>query len=272
MPDPLEVWRWRQTNVSAQKQAGFVVVAIVLVLGDVTASQLRTLASLAERYGDGTVRMTPGQNVFLRWVREADLLDLFVDLAAAGLATPGAGTITDVTSCPGAETCRLAVTQSRGLARLLRSHFEASAATVESAADLQIRISGCPNGCGQHHVAGIGFQGSVRKVAGRALPMYFVTVGGASDGDGARFGRLAAKVPAHRCGEAVDRLVSLYAREARAGEGATAFFQRVPVEQVTAAIGDVADLSGRPPADHEFIDPGDEAAFNPEVLDGECSA
>ena len=98
--------------------------------------------------------------------------------AAAGLGLAGAGTIADVTSCPGAESCRLAVTQSRGLGRLLEEHLRAQPALIEAADGARIKISGCPNGCGQHHVATIGFQGSVRRIGSRAVPQYFVMVGG----------------------------------------------------------------------------------------------
>ena len=103
---------------------------------------------------------------------------------------------------------------------------------AESAADLSIKISGCPNGCGQHHIAGLGFQGSVRKLEGRAVPQYFVMVGGGVTDGRAHFARIAAKVPARRTGEALERLVGLYRSEAGEGESAKAFFQRVELARV----------------------------------------
>ncbi len=265
--------RWRATNVRPQRQAGYALVTVTLPLGDLTAGQFRALAVLARAYSEGAVRLTPDQNLLFRWVREAEVGALYHRLAAAGLGRPGAGTIVDVTSCPGAESCRLAVTRSRGLGRALVDFLEARPDLQAAAPDLDVKISGCPNGCGQHHVAALGLQGSVRKVAGRALPQYFVMVGGGVDGDdGARFARLAAKVPARRVTEALARLVALYRAEAAAGEPAAAFFRRVPVERVSQALADLAEL---PPAEaraEDFVDLGDEAAFAPVVMEGECSA
>ena len=127
-------------------------------------------------------------------------------------------------SCPGAETCRLAVTQSRGLGRLLEESLRARPDLIEAADGARIKISGCPNGCGQHHIATFGFQGSVRRVGSRAVPQYFVMVGGGITDRGAGFARLAAKIPARRIATAVERLIALYATERQPGETA-----RLPV-------------------------------------------
>ena len=118
-----------------------------------------------------------------------------------------------MTSCPGAESCKLAVTQSRGLGRLLGDKLAARPDLVHLASDASIKISGCPNGCGQHHIATLGFQGSVRKVNGRAIPQYFVMVGGGAAAEGATFARLAAKVPARRVDLALERLLEWYQRD-----------------------------------------------------------
>jgi sulfite reductase (NADPH) hemoprotein beta-component len=210
--------RWLRTNVRPQKQDGYSVVTVTLPLGDFTGAQMRVLADLALAYGDGTVRVTHDQDLILRWIRTRDVRELHRRLDAAGLGLPDAGTLADVTSCPGAEACRLAVTQSRGLGRLLGERLRARPDVVAQAPGLDIKISGCPNGCGQHHIAGLGFQGSVRKLGDRVIPQYFVMVGGGIDTGGARFGRLAAKLPARRVPEAVERLVALYAAERDAGE------------------------------------------------------
>lgn len=266
--------RWRDTNVRPQRQAGYAVVTATVPLGDLTSGQFQVLAALARAYSEGAVRVTPEQNLLLRWVREADVDELYHRLAAAGLGRPGAGTIVDVTSCPGAESCRLAVTRSRGLGRLLIDVLETRSDLQAAAPDLDVKISGCPNGCGQHHVAAVGLQGSVRKVGGRAAPQYFVMVGGGVDGDGggATFARLAAKVPARRVPEALARLVALYRAEAAPGESAPAFFRRVPVERVAAALTDLATLDPAEARAEDFVDLGDEAAFAPVVMEGECSA
>ena len=131
------------------------------------------------------------------------------------------------------------MTQSRGLGKTLETHLRAHPEVAAKAPDLKIKMSGCPNGCGQHHIAGLGFQGSIRKLGDRVVPQYFVMVGGGVDDQGAKFGRLAAKVPARRITDVVDRLVDLYARTHNDGESATAFFQRVEV-------GDDQDDARRP--------------------------
>src|SRR5204862_5493970 len=175
-----------------------------------TSAQMRVIGELARAYGDGTIRVTPEQDLLIRWVNATDARQLYRRLAAAGLGLAEAGTVADVTSCPGAESCRLAVTQSRGLGRLLEDHLRARPDLIDAADGARIKISGCPNGCGQHHVATIGFQGSVRRVGARAVPQYFVMVGGGTTAHDALFARLAAKVPARRIPEAVERLIGFY--------------------------------------------------------------
>jgi sulfite reductase (NADPH) hemoprotein beta-component len=205
-------------------------------------------------------------------VNACDVRQLFRRLAAAGLGLAEAGTIADVASCPGAESCRLAVTQSRGLGRLLEDHLRARPDLIAAADGARIKISGCPNGCGQHHVATIGFQGSVRRVGSRAVPQYFVMVGGGAHENGAAFGRLAAKIPARRIPETVERLIGLYAREKRGDESAVAFFQRVDLEVVKTTLADLERLQAGDAAAADFIDLGEANEFAPEVMDGECSA
>ncbi len=264
--------RWRLSNVRAQKQAGFSAVTATVPLGDLTSEQLEVLADLAAAYGDGTVRVTVDQNVLLRWVPDAQVDALYRALAAAGLHLPDAGTIADVTSCPGAESCKLAVTQSRGLGRTLGEFLRARPDLVDAAKDLIIKMSGCPNGCGQHHIAGVGFQGSVRKLGARPVPQYFVLVGGGSSAKGAHFGRIAAKIPARRITTALERLIGLYGRERHLNESATAFFQRVELPKVKALLQDLEGLTEADAKDDDFIDLGETHAFNPETSEGECAA
>src|SRR6185436_14111052 len=126
-----------------------------------------------------------------------------------------------------------------------------------------IKMSGCPNGCGQHHIAGIGFQGSVRKLGARPVPQYFVMVGGGSSDAGAKFGRIAAKIPARRVTTALERLIALYGREKNAGETATAFFQRVELPKVKTLLADLEALTEKDAQGDDFIDLGETHAFNP---------
>lgn len=264
---------WLRTNLRPQKQSEYSQVTVTLVLGDLSAGQMRALALLSRAYADGMVRVTIDQNLVLRWVRSGQVPGLYRRLAAAGLVKPGAGTITDVTSCPGAESCRLAVTQSRGLARLIEDNLrEQSAKLLRDTADVRIKISGCPNGCGQHHVAAIGFQGSIRKIGNRVVPQYFLMLGGGAGQDAASFGRLTAKIPARRVPEAVDRLLRLYEQERTAGETAPAFFHRVDLARAREAVADLEKMTAEDVLPADFIDPGEDHAFSPEVMDGECSA
>jgi sulfite reductase (NADPH) hemoprotein beta-component len=264
--------RWRATNVRPQKQFGYVMATATAPLGDLTSEQMRVLAELACAYGDGAVRVTLDQDLVFRWVNVGDVRELHRRLSAASLGLAEATTIANVASCPGAESCRLAVTQSRGLGRLLEDHLRARPDLIARADGARIKISGCPNGCGQHHVATIGFQGSVRRLGGRAVPQYFVMVGGGTTELGATFGRTAAKIPARRIPEAVERLIALYERERTGAEPAPAFFQRVDLARVTRELDDLQVLTAADAVPLDFVDLAETAEFAPEVMDGECSA
>jgi sulfite reductase (NADPH) hemoprotein beta-component len=264
--------QWRETNTRPQKQFGFLTAIVSVPLGDLTSAQMRVIAELSRAYSDSTVRVTPGQNLVFRWVAAGNLRNLYRALAAAGLGLAGAETIADVVSCPGAESCRLAVTQSRGLGRLLEDHLRSRPDLMAAADGAQIKISGCPNGCGQHHIATIGFQGSVRRIGSRPVPQYFVMVGGGTVASGASFARTAAKVPARRLPEVVERLIALYTRTRHAGETAPEFFARVDVSQVKETLADLERLSEQEATVADFIDLGEASEFNPLVMEGECSA
>lgn len=265
--------RYVATNVRPQRQPGYARVTVTLPLGDVTAPQLRLLADLSLAYGDGTARLTNTQDVLLRWIRSADVPELYRRLAAAGLGRDGAETITDFTSCPGAETCRLAVTHSRDLGKLVREHLEERPGLAALAPDLKLKASGCPNGCGQHHVAGIGFQGSVRKVDGRAVPQYFVMTGGETTDDGLHFAKTVSRVPARRIPEAVERLLRLYAAERLDDESAPAFFRRIGPERQKALLLDLERLTPDDAREEDFVDLGQDVdeAFAVEAGPGECA-
>ena len=270
--DAGEYERWATTNVKRQKQSGWSAVVVCTTLGDLTSAQLRLIGELSESFGDGSVRITHDQNLVFRWVPSGDVTELHRSLLAAGLARPGAGTFADVTSCPGAESCKLAVTQSRGLGRVLSEHLDARQDLVSAVPGLNIKISGCPNGCGQHHVAGIGFQGSLRKVGGRPAPHYMVMVGGGTASTGASFGRLAATIPARRCDAAIERLVQLYRDQRSEGESAPGFFQRVELGVVKTALQGLDRLTPEDARPEDFIDLAEQTAFDPSVQEGECSA
>jgi sulfite reductase (NADPH) hemoprotein beta-component len=260
---------WAADSVRPQKQSGFSAVVIRLVLGDVTAAQLRALADLAVQFGEGELRLANEQNLVLRYVPTAKLPALHRALARVGLATAGANTLADVTSCPGAMSCKLAVTASRGLAGVLTELLERRPDLVAAAKGLDIKVSGCPHGCGQHYIAGIGFQGGMRKLAGRPAPQYLVYVGGGIADDHADFGRLVGKVPARRAGAALERLLDLYI----AGGGTDhTFWATVPLEALKAQIADLDKLADADATPEDFVDLGNAAAFEVATTEGECSA
>jgi sulfite reductase beta subunit-like hemoprotein len=264
--------RWKASNVRPQKQKGYATATATIPLGDMTSAQMRVVADLASAYGDGTVRVTMDQDLVFRWVKTSDVRALYARLSAAGLGLAEAGTIADVVSCPGAESCRLAVTQSRGLGKLLEDHLRAHPDLIEKADGARIKISGCPNGCGQHHIATIGFQGSVRRLGPKAVPQYFVMIGGGTEHGGASFARLASKIPARRIPEAVDRLIELYAKERSADESAPDFFRRVSVDRVRLTLADLERLTQEQAVPTDYVDLAESGEFAPEVMDGECSA
>ncbi|WP_434421800.1 nitrite/sulfite reductase [Nannocystis pusilla] len=267
---------WLRT-VDPQKQAGFAAVTIKLDRGDISADQFDQLAELAETFTDGTLRAGNRQNLIVRWVRTEYLPHLFTALQQIGLADLGSNTIHDVVSCPGADSCNLAVTHSMSLAKHLTRFLKnagKSTDSVELARSADIKISGCPNSCGQHHVAAIGFHGTVRHVGeGKQVPEYQLHLGGGFDADGVQFGRHIVKIPARRAGEALLRLLDLYRDEREDGEDARTFFRRVTKEDVVEALGDaLLDSQFTNLRDDDIFDLGQERTFDVAIGRGECAA
>jgi sulfite reductase (NADPH) hemoprotein beta-component len=270
-PTPAALEAFRTTNVVAQRQPGRFAVKVALPQGDVTAPQLEVLAELAAAYGDGGVRLTSQGHLVLRWIAAGDVAPLFARLAAAGLARDGAGSAADVVACPGADVCRLAVTRTRGIARLVEERVRQELDAGALAARLPVHVSGCPNGCSQHHLAAIGLQGSARKLGGRAVPQYFVLVGGGVGAGGAEFAKLAGKVPARRIPEAVARLTALYLAERRPDEEAGPFFARA-LDLAREAIAPLEPLGVEDARPDDFVEPGSSEDFQPATQAGECAA
>ena len=241
-------------------------------LGDFTSQQMRILGDLAMAFADGTIRITAEQDLVFRWVPADAVPELYRQLAAAGMGLPDAGTIADVTSCPGAESCKLAVTQSRGLGKFLGDHLREHPELVAAAPDLQIKISGCPNGCGRHHIAGLGFQGSVRKVGGQGDSAILRHGGWRT-----RWRRRAVR-PACRegAGPPHDRGArtahrSLSSRRRRRGVGDVVLHARGRRTREERAV-DLEEMTPATAAADDFVDLAETSEFNPEIQEGECSA
>jgi len=260
---------WAEASVRPQKQPGFSAVVIRLILGDITSAQLRALATLATQFGEGELRTTNEQNLVLRYVPDARLPALHRELARIGLALGGANTAADVTSCPGASSCKLAVTASRGLAGILTELLDRRPDLVAAARGLDIKVSGCPHGCGQHYIAGIGFQGGMRKLAGKPVPQYLVYVGGGIASDHAAFGRLVTKVPARRAVVALERLIDFYIA---AGATSHAFWASVPLDRLKELLADLSELHDTDATADDFIDLGETRAFEVQTSEGECAS
>ena len=262
--------KWRSASVIDQKQQGYAAVYVRLALGDVTSVQLRALGRVAAHYGDGSIRLTIDQNLLIPWVDQRSLPALFRTLNEFGLAKLDLHTARDVTSCPGAETCNLAVTASRSLAGEIATRLEQSDAYGLAAIQgTVIKISGCPNSCGQHHIADIGFHGGAKTVNGVTVPMYQLHLGGGVDENGARFGRQVVKLIARRVPDAVVELLKLYEAERKSeAETPADFFRRVDAKKVNEALAAflVAPVQG------DEADIGETQGFALHTGAGECAA
>jgi sulfite reductase (ferredoxin) len=264
---------WLKTNTRPQKQEGYVVVTVALPLGDITANQLRALADIVRRFTNETVRTTVEQNFVIRWVSRSDLSELHKALEAVGLGEPGAGTLIDVTACPGTDTCKLGISSSRGLAAELRKRLaEKSFQWDESVENLHIKISGCFNSCGQHHVADLGFYGVSRKMAGYAVPHFQVVLGGEWGHNAGSYGLPVIAIPSKNIPEVVSRLTDRYAANRKDGENFKDFIKRIGKIELKSMLEDLA----RPPADPSdrsfFSDWGDPREYSLSDMGvGECA-
>ena len=263
---------WRRTNLFKQKQEGFYTVTVRLPLGDITPEGLRALAAIAETYA-AEVRSAISQNLLLRFVPEEALGGLYEALLEAGLALPEAHTLLDITRCPGADTCNLAITRSRGLAQALEAHLSALPLAQDPGAKaIGVKISGCPNSCGQHHIADIGFYGSSRKVGEREVPHYVLLLGGRTREGEARFGQVVGRIPARRVPEAVERILKRYLEERQNGESFQAYLDRVGAASFKPLLQDLQEVPPYEEAPEFYQDLGAEGeAFSVQLGRGECA-
>jgi sulfite reductase (ferredoxin) len=228
---------WYQTNIYKQRQEGYAVVYINLPLGDMTSAQMFKLADLARKYAGDSVRTTVEQNMILRWVSEADLPELFSELKAVGLANPGINTIVDITSCPGTDTCKLGIASSRGLASELQEQLTAKMAILPPAVkELKIKVSGCFNSCGQHHVADIGFFGNSRRSGNYLVPHFQVVLGGKWKENAGSFGLAIGAVPSKRVPDVLEAITNRYSNERNADENFQTWVTRLGKKEIKAML------------------------------------
>jgi sulfite reductase (ferredoxin) len=228
---------WAATNVYQQRQGGYVVATVTCPLGDLSSDQMRCLATLSEKYAGGNVRITVEQNLLMRFVSHDKVVDLYHDLKKVGLAQPDAGTIVDVTSCPGTDTCKLGIASSRGLAGELREQLAARSASLDSAIkNLRIKVSGCFNSCGQHHVADIGFYGNSRNVGNYTVPHFQVMLGGQWVENGGSYALAMGSVPSKAIPRLVAALTDRFVAEKKPDENFQAWCARIGKKELKAIV------------------------------------
>ena len=256
--------QWRETNTRPQKQPGYSIVTVTSPQGNLTGEQMRGLATLSEQAGDGCLRFTMNQNIALAYVPAGALKRVYGALSALGLNDGGADEIGDVTTCPGAYSCNLALTKAMGLGAaisdVVRNHNDPVFRR------LKINISGCPNSCGQHWIGDIGFYGNARKIEGREVPYNLMLLGGNFE----QFGIAIQSLPARLAPVAVERVLEHFQSDRQDGETFRAYVLRNKVEvfrKLTADLVKPADLSS-----DMYKDWGDELDYSLQLGRGECAA
>jgi sulfite reductase beta subunit-like hemoprotein len=233
--------RFRETNVRPQRQEGFSTVHIKVFRGDLTPDQLRALGQIMREYCGGNARTTIEQNLVLRWVRDESVYEVWQRLGELGLNDPGFDEITDTVSCPGTDSCKLGITSSMGLNKAINERLESMQLEDELIRQIHIKMSGCPNGCGQHHIANIGFTGASIKVGDKTLPAYIPHIGGWHGGGEVEYGtRLKSRLPSKRVPDAIERWIRFYEAEREEGEKFVPFAERVGPERFTELVKDLS--------------------------------
>jgi sulfite reductase beta subunit-like hemoprotein len=239
--DRSEFDRFSASNVRPQRQDGFVTVEVRVIRGDLTPEMFRGLASIMRDHCGGYARTTIHQNLVLRWVREEAVYDVWQRLKELGLGEAGADEVADVLSCPGTDSCKMGITSSMGLNRAIMERVEGMGIEDPLTKRIHIKMSGCPNGCGQHHMGSIGFYGASMKMGGKQVPAYIAHVGGRYEGGDLVYGqRVKVRLPAKRVPDAVERWIRLYERERTEGEGFNAFVDRVGTEPFAAEVKELS--------------------------------
>jgi len=264
-----EYERWLQTNIRPQKQTGYAIVTVKVAQGNLTGDQMRGLAGISRNAGDGLIRVTVDQNVILAYIPLRRLPQVYKVLDGIGLAGGGAQEIDDVTTCPGAYSCNLGLTKSMNLGAALAEEVRDHSDPLVR--KLKIKISGCPNSCGQHWIADLGFYGNARKIDGKEVPYYQMLLGGGYDESGLmRFGVAVQSIPARLAPTAVKRVLEHYVANRRAGETFRDYVLRHKVETFRLMTNDLAKPAESFP--EMYQDWGDEMGYSLKLGRGECAS
>jgi sulfite reductase beta subunit-like hemoprotein len=271
--DLREFTHFLESNVQAQRQPGFSTVEVKVQRGDLTPDQLRGLGQIMREYTGGYARTTVHQNLVLRWVRDEAVYEVWRRLGELELADAGADELTDVVSCPGTDSCKLGITSSMGLNQAIEDRLVQMEIDDALTRRIHVKMSGCPNGCGQHHIAHIGFYGASIKVGEHTIPAYIPHIGGAYEGGEVRYGqRLKARLPAKRVPEAIERWVRHYEAERQEGEEFVAFVDRVGPAEFERLVKDLTmPIEFNLENMNYFVDWTKNAPFEVVRGEGECA-
>jgi sulfite reductase (ferredoxin) len=245
-------------------------VEVLLPLGDITADQMRGLAEVCRGHVDDTIRTTVSQNILIRWVSNADLPELHASLVGLGLGRAGAGRLADVTACPGTDSCKLGITSSRGLAAVMDRKLQNGMADIADRQDIKVKISGCFNSCGQHHIADIGFLGSVQRKGAHTAPVFQVVLGGTTRANAASYGLVTGKVPARYVPEVTAKLTRFYTAEKQDGETFQDFVQRLGKLRLKRELEEF-ELKSWEEAPELYVDNRQTWQYHKETGVGECA-
>ena len=260
--------RWTQHNVMQQRQRGYGAIWVKLPAGTITSDQFRGLAGILEKNQLPGVRIAILQNFLIPWIPVEQVPTIYEQLRGLDLVTPGARTISDVTGCPGATTCNLGITRSLTLADVLAK--ELANESDPEILKLRIKISGCPNSCGQHHIADIGFYGNARKIGNQQAPFYQMLLGGEVSERGARFGKQIIPLAAKQVPHVIREILGFYRSERHEGENFRQWVERTPPAEITDRLKQYAEAAEHSP--ESFIDWGDTETYSLKLGRGECAS
>jgi sulfite reductase (ferredoxin) len=276
--------RWLHTNVVPQKQENYFTIFITLGAGDITSSQLRSLALLIRKFSSESIaRNTPQQNFAIRYIYNNDLPAVYKKLMAIGLANPGALTITSAVGCSGTTSCNLAITNSHRLAKeVQRTLLELGFDVDNDLRNSTIKISGCPNSCGQHEIATIGFFGGAARIENSMAPVYTMLFGGNGYEDEGKLGKAVMRVPAKRVIDVIKKIVELYKNEKSSSETLDMWIDRIINNNGNGNIKNMDDIktlltpvTQLPPFEEDqelYQDYGNDIKFVAKTARGECAA
>lgn len=275
--------RWVHTNVLPQRQENYNVVFVTLGAGDITSNQLRGLAEIIRNLSEEqSARNTPNQNFAIRFVRTENLPKFYTGLSRIGLANPGALTIASTVGCSGTTSCNLAITNSHRLAKEVQLKLlQLGMDSDDSLKDSTIKISGCPNSCGQHEIATIGFYGGASRIGGSMAPTYTMLFGG-SGGENGELGRTIMRVPAKRVIDVVLKIIEIYKEEQIENESLDTWIRRIVsrgglgkvtnLDDMKLALSEAANLVSIVEDPDAYRDYGNDSKFVAKTARGECAA